>query len=66
MPVFRYRSVEAMPPPWRDAADPDGLRMVGAMLRLYRRTSATPSRPRGVRRFARVEDLNQERGDPYR
>lgn len=66
MPVFRYRSVEEMPPPWRDAADTDNLRAVGEMLRFYRRYAATRDLPRGVRRFRSIEALNEERGDPYR
>jgi hypothetical protein len=66
MPVFRYRSVDEMPPPWRDPADPDNLRVVGQMLRFYRRHAATPELPRGVRCFRTIEALNEERGDPYR
>lgn len=66
MPVFRYRSVDEMPPPWRDPADPGNLRAVSEMLRFYRRSTVTPGLPRGVRRFRTIEALNEERGDPYR
>ncbi|MCK6556288.1 hypothetical protein L6Q96_17165 [Candidatus Binatia bacterium] len=66
MPVFRYRSVTDMPPPWTDPADPRNLQLVSEMLRFYRRYSATPDLPRGVRRFRTIEALNEARGDPYR
>jgi hypothetical protein len=66
MPLFRYRSVDEMPPPWRDPVDAGNLRAVCEMLRFYRRHAAAPERPRGVRRFRTIEDLNRERGDPYR
>ncbi len=32
MPVTRYRSVEDMPPPWREPNDPGNLRRVAQML----------------------------------
>lgn len=66
MPVFRYRSVEEMAPPWRDSADPANLRAVSEMLRFYRRCSATEDLPRGVRYYHSIEALNDDRGDPYR
>lgn len=66
MPVFRYRSVEEMAPPWRDPADTGNLRAVTEMLRFYRRHSATEDLPRGVRRYRSIEALNEDRGDPYR
>lgn len=66
MPVFRYRSVEEMPPPWRDPADSGNLRAVSEMLRFYRRNSASPDVPRGVHRFRTIEALDAHRGDPYR
>lgn len=66
MPVSRYRSVNEMPPPWRDPADPGNLRAISEMLRFYRRHSANKEQPRGVRRYRSIEALNEERGDPYR
>jgi hypothetical protein len=66
MPVFRYRSVNDMPPPWRAADDPGNLRAVAEMLRFYRRFSANASAAPGVRRLRSIEELNEERGDPYR
>jgi hypothetical protein len=66
MPVFRYRSVDDMPPPWRETDDAGNLRAVAEMLRFYRRFSASPPTPRGVRRLRSMEELNEERGDPYR
>jgi len=66
MPVLRYRSVDEMAPPWRDAHDPGNLRAVSAMLRFYRRHAATKELPRGVYRYRTIEALNEERGDPYR
>jgi hypothetical protein len=66
VPVFRYRSVDEMAPPWRDADDPGNLRAVSDMLRFYRRHAATKELPRGVRRYRTIEALNEERGDPYR
>lgn len=65
VPVRRYRSVEEMPPPWRDADDPANLRLVASMLSLYRRFDPSPRAP-GVRRFRSVEEASEERGDPYR
>jgi hypothetical protein len=66
MPVFRYRSVNDMPPPWRESDDPANLRAVAEMLRFYRRFSAHGSAAPGVRRLRSIEELNEERGDPYR
>jgi hypothetical protein len=36
------------------------------MLRFYRRFSAHGSAAPGVRRLRSIEELNEERGDPYR
>jgi hypothetical protein len=36
------------------------------MLRFYRRFSASSSATPGVRRLRSIEELNEERGDPYR
>lgn len=58
MGVQRFRSVEEMPPPWRPADDPDNLRMVAAMLALYRLFA--PATPRGVHRFASVEEADAD------
>ena len=66
MPVFRYRSVSDMPPPWRDANDSGNLRAVAEMLRFYRRVSISASEKPGVRRGRDMEEVNAERGDPYR
>jgi hypothetical protein len=66
MAVFRYRSVDEMPPPWRDPADPNNLHMVCEMLRFYRRHAVQADRPGGVRRFRSIEALNEDRGDPLR
>jgi hypothetical protein len=66
MAVIRYRSIDEMPPPWRDAADPGNLRAVGDMLRFYRCGSGSADQPRGVRRYRSIEALNADRGDPYR
>lgn len=65
MPVYRYRSVDDMPPPWREANDPGNLRAVAEMLRFYRRFSASSAATPGVRRLRSMEELNEERGDPY-
>ncbi len=66
MPVTRYRSVEEMPPPWRDADDPGNLRNVAMMMAFFFRLNPDPDRPRGVRRFRTIEEANEDRGDPYR
>jgi hypothetical protein len=58
MGVQRFRSVAEMPPPWRPADDPGNLRMVATMLALYRLFA--PATPRGVRRFASVEQADAD------
>lgn len=66
MPVRRYRSVEEMPAPWREAGDPGNLRAVAVMLALYRRLhQGAPATP-GVRRFRTIQEANADRDDPYR
>ena len=56
MPVYRYRSIEQMPRPWRDPDDPGNLRVVALMLSLHRKmTSVEPRRP-GVTRFRSLEE----------
>jgi len=66
MAVFRYRSVDEMPPPWRDTADPGNLRTVCEVLRSYRLLAAVANQPPGVHRYRSIEALNADRGDPYR
>lgn len=67
MPVYRFRSIEDMPPPWRNSGDPGNLRAVGEMLALYRRLSGADSRLEpGVTRFASVEEMKARREDPHR
>lgn len=57
MPVTRYRSVEDMPPPWRDADDPGNLRAVALMMALYWRLAGAVERPeRRVQRFRSIEE----------
>ncbi len=66
MPVIRYRSVEEMPGPWRDARDPENLRLTARMLAFYRSLVAGPRRAAGVRLFRTIEEANADRNDPYR
>jgi hypothetical protein len=66
MPVFRYRSVDEMPRPWRDADDPGNLRAVARMLAFFRDLPGfTAPRP-GVQRFRTLQEANAARNDPYR
>jgi len=64
MPVYRYRSVEDMPPPWRPASDPGNLERVAEMMTLYLRFG--PRQKPGVRKFRTMEEANADRNDPYR
>jgi len=67
MPVQRYRSVEEMPAPWKDADAPGNLRAAAAMLQLYRQFRPREAASRGsVRRFRSVQEANLDRSDPYR
>ncbi len=67
MPVYRFRSIEEMPPPWRDSDDPGNLRAVGEMLALYRRLQGPRGhRQRGVTRFASIEQMKADPEDPHR
>jgi hypothetical protein len=66
MAVFRYRSVEQMPPPWRAPDDPGNLRNVAMMMDFFARMTPDSDRPRGVRRFKNIQEANDERGDPCR
>ena len=64
MTVQRYRSIEEMPPPWRESDDPENLRETARMLHLHRQLIGE-LRP-GVRRFRTIEEANADRDDPYR
>jgi hypothetical protein len=67
MPVFRFRSVEEMPPAWRQPDDPRNLRIVAQMLALYRRFCGVDAiRTPGVQRFRSIQEANAARRDPYR
>ena len=63
MPVFRYRSVEEMPRPWRDPDDPENLRLVAQMLRLHRAFSRGVAWRPGVRRYRSAEEAEADRPD---
>ncbi len=64
MPVEKYRSIEEMPPVWRDPDDPGNLRRVAMMMAFHQRL-APPPEP-GVRRFRSFDEAKAERGDPLR
>jgi hypothetical protein len=67
MSVQRFRSVEDMPKPWRDPDDPENLRVVAEMMAFYHRLSQPKvARKPAVRRFRTLQELNADRGDPYR
>lgn len=66
MPVTRYRSVEEMPRPWRDARSPGNLRLVARMMALYRSLAGGAPRQTGVQRFGSLQEANASRSDPYR
>jgi hypothetical protein len=66
MPVARYRSVEEMPRPWRDARDPGNLRLVARMLAFYRSLIPGAPRERGVRRFRTPQEASASLNDRYR
>ncbi len=66
MPVTRYRSVEEMPRPWRDAHNPENLRLVARMLAFYRSLSRGIPRLAGVQRFRSQQEADASRNDPYR
>ncbi len=67
MSVQRFRSIEDMPKPWRDADDPENLRVVAQMMALYYRLQKprVVRSPR-VRHFRTLQELNSDRDDPYR
>ncbi len=64
--VTRYRSIEEMPRPWREADDPENLRVVAEMLAFYRSLVRDSSRRPGVQRFRSLQEANARRNDPYR
>jgi len=66
MPVTRYRSVEEMSRPWRDAHSPENLRLVARMLSFYRSLARGTPRPAGVQRFGSLQEANASWNDPYR
>ncbi|HZM27444.1 MAG TPA: hypothetical protein VFB89_08810 [Gemmatimonadales bacterium] len=66
MPVTRYRSVEEMPRPWREANSPGNLRLVARMLAVYRGFAGDTPRQAGVHRFRSLQEANASRSDPYR
>jgi len=66
MPVIRFRSVEEMSRPWRDAHNPDNLRLVARMLAIYRIFTRGTPRQAGVQRFGSLQEANASRNDPYR
>lgn len=66
MPVTRYRSVEEMSRPWRDANDPENLRLVARMLAVYRSLARGAPRQTGVQRFGSLQEAKASRRDPYR
>ena len=66
MPVTRYRSVEEMPRPWRDAHSPENFRLVARMLAVYRSFTRGAPRQAGVRRFVSLQEADASRSDPYR
>ena len=67
MPVYRYRSIGEMPPPWKKADSPDNLREVAMMMAFYRRLHPREPTSRGsVQRFKSVAEAKNARRDPYR
>ncbi len=67
MSVQRFRSIEEMPRPWRASDDPENLRVVAQMIDLYHRLHKPEAvRRPPVRRFKTLQELNRDRGDPYR
>jgi len=66
MPVTRYRSIEEMPRPWRDANSLENLRLVAQMLAFYRSLTRGTPRRAGVQRFRSLQEANASRNDPYR
>ena len=67
MGVKRYRSIEDVPPAWREKDDPENLRLIAQALELYHRWKPISESKRStVERFRSIEDLKSGRDDPYR
>jgi hypothetical protein len=66
MPVHRYRSVEEMPPPWRDADDPTNLRRAAEMMAIHRRLTGGPRERLPVQRFRTIEEAALAREQAFR
>lgn len=67
MPVFRFRSIEEMPPPWRDADHPSNLQRVAQMMGIHRHlTGKRVNDARPVQRFRTPDEANAMYSDPYR
>lgn len=64
MSVTRYRSIEEMPRPWREADDPGNLRVVAQMLAFYRSLVGNIPRRAGVQRFRSLREANESRDAP--
>ncbi len=65
MPVEKYRSVEEMPPVWRDSDDPANLRQVAMMMSFCLSVAEELPSP-GVRRYRSIEEANEEGRDGSR
>jgi hypothetical protein len=57
VPVYRYRSIEEMPRPWRSSDDPENLRLIAEMLVRHRSLVGRKGKP-GVRHFRSWEEMN--------
>ena len=66
MSVTRYRSIDEMPRPWREADDPGNLRVVAQMLAFYRSLVGNVPQRAGVQRFRTLQEANAIQEDPYR
>ncbi len=63
MSVTRYRSIDEMPRPWREADDPGNLRVVARMLAFYRSLMRNVPRRVGVQRFRSLQEAHASRDD---
>lgn len=66
MPVFRYRSIEEMPRPWRDPHSRGNLRLVARMLAFHRSLTKGAARRPGVERFRSMAEAVAGRHDVHR
>lgn len=66
MPVEKYRSIEDMPPPWRDPDDPGILRAIARAFASYRSVHPRRSDVPRIRRYRNLVEMNADRDDPYR